>query len=125
MILPFSSGWKVGVAVDVNAKLREDLRVLDEADVLIGEIGVVAVGLHRAVGGVLRGVLLKEIDVLVAVGLGEAAEDDVSLRIFLFRIDTGGQLAEGAADELNVNIGVKSSLKMLRNTSWSTSVCVL
>ena len=98
---------KVGVAVDVNAKLREDLRVLDEADVLIGEIGVVAVGLHRAVGGVLRGVLLKEVDVLVAVGLGEAAEDDVSLRIFLFRIDTGGQLAEGAADELNVNIGVK------------------
>ena len=98
---------QVGIAVHINAQLSEQFGVLDEADVLIGEVGVVAVGFDCAVIGVLRGVLLKQVDVLVAVGLGETAEDDVGLRIFLFGVDTGGQLTERAADELNIDVGVK------------------
>ena len=97
---------QVSIAIDINAKLFEQGGVLQQAYVLIGEIGVVAVGLYAALVSILRRVLLKKIQVLVAVRLRQTAKDDVALRVFFFCIDTSNQFANGTADKFNLNVGI-------------------
>lgn len=94
------------VALDIHAQLVQNLGVLDEADILIGKVGVVAVGLNSTLIGVLGGILLQQIQILIAIGLGQAAEDHVCLGILLLSINTSHQFAQRAADELHVHIGV-------------------
>ena len=97
---------QVRIAVHVHAQFFQNLGILDEAHILIGKVGVIAVGFHGALVGILGGVLLQQVQVLVAVGLGQAAEDHVRLGILFFRIHPGRQFAQGAADKLDLHIGI-------------------